>query len=398
MRVVLVRGVSSYGATPAFTDALDAAFRGRGYDVSVVDVSDEADETAAFLRVAGDEPPTLVYSIGLYGEYRDPQGRTLGQVFGAPHVLHMVDYPLSHWNRLVRTATDTAVLVVDESHVDAVRSVFGTDHFADVRFCPHGAVGPETLEEPDAESFAARRPIPLLFAGTFYKPKPPMWGVLDLPLRRIFERAFEAALAADWLPPLEALDQALTVAGRDPADPSTAQLRLNAFAIHEQVRAHRRFALLKAAAKLRMPLHIYGAGWDQDWYRFKSFVRGGEASIKQISSLMAQARVVLNVNANFGAGSHERVFSGFRAGAAVASEGSLFYERALPKGALHPIRWSSLEEDLAGAAALSDDPERAWRSADSGRRAVATAHGWEHRIDTILAAAEAARARVTSRT
>lgn len=393
MRVVLVKGQSTYDALRVFIDDLAAAFAARGYEPVVIDLLGP-DPSGDVDRAAAAGGVSLVFTFNILGEYRDRRGWTLGQIFGAPHVVQHVDYPLTNAQRLDRTAPETALLFVDETHAHAVRSVYGAERFPYLGFSPHAAIGAPSLAGETLEAFAAR-PIPILFTGSFYKPADTAWPQLDRRAKAIFERALDIAMGVEWIPALDALDRALTESGRDPETCDLAPLRRHASLIHEHVRSHRRFELLKQAAKLGLPLHVYGAGYERHLYRFKNIIYGGEADLPLASALMRQSRVVLNVNANFGAGSHERPLSAMLAGAAAASDHSRFYaEQFVPGREIALYRWSSLASDLAEIGRLAEDPQAAYAIAAAGRARVMAGHRWDHRVDTILAAADAVRTRI----
>lgn len=392
MRAVFVKVQSQYDATRVFVDELAAAFVQRGFATKVIDALAEPDLDQALAREAAAAPATLVYSVGTLGEWRDARGRSLGEVFGAPHVVHHVDYPLSHLPRLEATAPDAAVLTIDRTHVAAITSTFEPDRFAHVGFCPHGAVG-EPVEH-DLETFAAR-PIPLLFAGTHHEAATPPWRAEGGVIEAIFDAALEIGLSTEFTPALEAVDQALRAHGLDPADPAVARLRKLATAVHEQVRWTRRQAFFDAAGAAGLPLSLAGAGFQGRLARYSTFKPLGEATLPEVARLMSAARVVLNINANFGAGSHERPLTAMLAGAAVASDHSAWWgEHFVEDQEILLYRWRDLDAGLARLNALVDDPEAAWRMAAAGQRRVMAEHRFDQRVDLVLAAAQAARTRL----
>lgn len=391
MRAVLIKGESRYEALNVFLDHLAAALRARGYEAAILDARAEEDRHAAFRREAA-RPSQFVFSFNILGDYRDPDGRSLGQVFGAPHVVQYVDYPLTHWVSLDRTAPDTALLMIDETHVQTIAAIYGPERFAHLAFSPHGAfaAGPPVQATPG--EFRRARPIPILFAGSFYRPEKPWWEGQPEVIRSIFQRALDLALAEEAAPALAALDVSLAEHGLDPAGADVSPFRKLATHVHEHVRAHRRVTALEAAADLGLPVHVYGAGYDLDRERFGAFTFGGEASMERVAALMASSRLVLNINANFGAGSHERPLMALMAGAAAATDISSFYASRFELGAeLAVYRWMSLREDLAAIGELATDDVALHALALAGRRRVKAEHGWDARIDNILAAAEAAR-------
>jgi hypothetical protein len=389
MRAVFVKVQSQYDSTRLFTDELAAAFAQRGFATTVIDALAEHDLDAAFDRAAAAGPTTLVYSVGALGEWRDARGRSLGEIFGAPHVVHYVDYPLTHLTRLETTAPAAALLTIDRSHVAAVTSTFEPDRFAHVGFGPHGAVGQPV--EHDLKAFSAR-PMPLLFAGTYHDAAVPAWRDESPAIQTIFDAAFEIALGTEFTPALEAVDQALRAHGVDPADPVVGRLRQYATLVHEQVRWTRRQTFFEAAGKAGLPLWLAGPGFAGRFDHYRSFSPMGATDLAQVARLMGAARVVLNINANFGDGSHERPLTAMLAGAAVASDHSIWWdENFVEDREILFYRWRDLDAGLARLGALADDPEASWRMAVAGQRRVMAEHRFANRVDAVLAAALAAR-------
>ncbi len=246
-----------------------------------------------------------MFSFNILGNFTD-RGQSITAMAGAPHVIHYVDYPLTHWAALDATSSDVALLCIDRTHPVTVRSVYGADRFAHLDFCPHAAAGETVSPGTDPGAFAQARPIPILFPGTFYRHATPPWLEMPEPAQRIFEAAYEVAKATDGLPALGALDMVLTQLGFDPADPRYAALRKGATFVHEHLRVERRLQLIQAADRLGIQLHVCGSGYENAHTEFSNLVHHGEPSFIETLDLMARARVVLNINANFSAGSHER--------------------------------------------------------------------------------------------
>ena len=391
MRAVMVKGASAYDGTRLFIDEAAAAFQRAGHTVEIVDLTVEPDHWAALER-AGAGGCDLVFSINFLGESRRADGRTAAQVVGAPHVVWHVDYVLSQEPRLKATPRETAMLLVDHSQVDALNSVMGQDRYAHVGFCPHAAVGQAAPEDPDADAFQARRDIPILLSCTLTRPGPAPWAGLGARIRAVFDDAFDLAMAADWMRPLDALDQAMRARGMTVETLGLTQGRLAAAALDSQIRLTRRFAFVRALAKTGLPVHIRGRGWERDLYRFgKAAAFGGEATMAEVAGLMARSRIVLNTNGNFGEGSHERPLSALLAGACVFTDESRFYAEAFGQDeGLVSFRWSGLDGAMAQLAALHADPARAHALARAGQKRVMAEHLWDHRVPVILDAARAA--------
>lgn len=392
VRVILFKGRSTYDALRVFVDELHTGFVQAGHEALVVDAAAESDVGPVLLRFAAEGPVGLVFSFNILGDTRDHRGRSLGEMVNAPHVIHFVDYPLTHLERLEAIPASASLLVVDGSHVDAIRSIYGPQRFASVGFCPHGAGGETVSPAGDPAAFASERPIPILFVGTLGRPQPPIWQSRPPRIQAVYNAAVDIALAAEFLPALDALDAAMASFGLDPAAPQFADFRKSATYVHEHVRVQRRFQLLAAAKALGLPLQVYGRGFDQALHFYSGITYGGEVDFSAALALMARSRVVLNVNANFGAGSHERPLCALNAGAAAATDYSSFYAAHFNDGEeIAMYHWRDLETGLARIGQLAEDPAAALAMAQAGQKKVAAAHLWRHRVDAIIAAAEPAR-------
>jgi hypothetical protein len=393
MRILIMKGQSQYGGTRLFADLAAEAFRRRGHEVDVLDLGGTDNGGMMILAHA----PTagqvdLIFTINIGAEFQDGLGRRLTDLYGgAPHVIWHTDYVLSQADRLRGTPSTTAVLVVDPTQADAVQAIYGGDRFKHLSFFPHPAVGHAAPDDATAAEFAERRPIPVLWSGGFQKPETP-WAGVEGPARQVMQDALDLALSVEWIPPHQALDTVLRARGLDLNAPDIRGAREAAALVDMEVRKTRRFEFLKAVAETGVPLHIIGAGWDSQLYRFKNATYEGPVEMTRMAELMAQSRVVLNTNGNFGAGSHERPFSASLAGAATFSDFSRYYAKVFQPGqTIELFNWRELDEGMETLKALAGDPARAFEYARGAKAITLAGHTWDRRIDLILEAGEAVR-------
>jgi hypothetical protein len=390
VRILLIKGRSLYSGTRLFLDLAADAFQAVGHEVEMLDLLDAPDPRALITDHAANAGPVdLIFTISILGEFRDPAGRSLSGLYGAPHVLWHVDYILGQFPRLEATPTSTALLFIDPTQVEAVRATYGPDRFAHLAFMPHAAVGAPALDA-DVAGFAAR-PIPLLFSGSFQKPETAFENI-SRDLHRPLQDAIDLALSREWIAPHLAVEQALSAKGFNMSDPDNRGLLRLAGRVDDTVRRTRRFEFLKAVGKARLPLHICGAGWDAQLYRFKHGTYHGAIEMTQMTELMRQTRVVLNTNVNFGAGSHERPLSALLAGATPFTDESAFYASEFGKDAMAFYHWRDLDGAMTKLQALLDMPAEAHAIAAKGHAKVLAAHTWPNRIAQIIAAGDAVRA------
>jgi hypothetical protein len=391
MRILIIKGQSQYGGTRLFADQAARAFQRAGHEVEVLDVGDVANAGPRVLAHAPGASADMIFTINIAGEFRDSLGRTLSDLYGAPHVVWHTDYIFSQLARLKGTPESTAMLLVDPTQVEGVKSIYGADRFDHIEFFPHPAVGEPAPDDETLAEFKARRPIEVLWSGSFQKPQA-AWAGVEGPARQVFQDALDLALGLEWIPPLEALDTVLVSRGLDLKDPNLSGAREAAALIDVEVRQARRYEFLKAVAKTGVPLRICGLGWESQLHRFKNAVYEGAVEMTRVAELRAQSRLVLNTNGNFGAGSHERPFSASLAGAATFSDFSRYYAQVFEPGAnIELFNWRDLPGGMERLKALAADPERCFEYARSAKAVTLAGHTWDRQIGQIVAAAEAVR-------
>jgi hypothetical protein len=403
MRVAVIKGHSRYGLLRCFADAVIAAIRARGDAVAVLDLIDfPLPALGAQAEAAG--PVDLVLSFNICSDYRDPGGRSLYELTGVPHVIHFVDHPLHHLERLKATPHQTAVLFVDREHPRSAGKLFGPGRFAYCGFCPHGALGEAAPLPGDSAAYLAGRPITALFAGTFYRPDRKQIDQLPEHVRSVFDAAIDIAMGCDGIDAVDAVDEVLLQQGLAPeaslADPDLREgimiIRGLSYLVDDYVRGHRRVRLIEALVQSGLPLTLVGEGYDG----FDGLPRvdyRGQIPTAVIPELMRSARMVFSANANFGFGSHERPLTAMLAGAVAATDFSTFYADSFTPGRdIALLRWTAFDADFAALRTMADDAEALFAMASSGQSAVAGAHRWLHRIETYYAAARAAAAAIAS--
>lgn len=391
MRILTIKGQSQYGGTRLFADEAAAAFGRQGHAVEVLDVGDVGDAGPRILAHAPTARADLIFTINIGGEFRDSQGRTLSDLYGAPHVVWHTDYIFSQLARLKATPKSTAVLLVDPTQVEGVKSLYGEDRFDHIGFFPHPAVGAAAPDDATLADFLERRPVGVLWSGGFQAPAALLAGV-EGPARQLFQDAVDLALSVEWMPPLEALDTVLASRGLDPADPAMTGPREAAGLIDVEVRQARRFQFLQAVAETGVRLHICGHGWESQLHRFDHAHYEGAVEMTRTTELMRQSRLVLNTNGNFGAGSHERPFCAALAGAATFSDFSRYYEQVFEAGRnIELFGWRDLAGGMDRLKALAADPQRCWDYARSAKALTLAHHTWDAQIGQIQAAGEAVR-------
>ncbi len=401
MKVALLKGQSQYGVLRLMIDELATAFRRRGWDVTIADLEAMQGVTVDDLagRLTSSGPLDLIFSFNFGGNFVGSDGRSMIALTQAPHEVQLVDYPLQDLRRLMAITPSTALLLVDPTHVRVITELMGPDRFAFVGFGPHGAIGSPKQLPGRWQSFVDQRSVPILFAGSYYRANETVWQAYPPLVRTVFMAAVEIATSASWVSPLKALDMSLSAHGLDPNGEGIPGLRredvigvrMLAGQIQDWIRTHQRDAFFQAAARAGLPLTVVGKDYDEIAGKYDNIDYRGPVSVAEAVRLMQNSRLVLNLNANFSQGSHERPLSAMVAGAAVASDFSTFYAEAFQeKREIALFRWNALDDELARLGELASDPSRLFEMARAGQAKAVAQHRWDNRIETIVVAGKIA--------
>lgn len=400
MTIVLLKGGSQYGVLPYFIQETAEAFAARGYQTHIEDVGLWEGPEVFTAHMKALTPIDFVFSVNVFGEFRNAAGETVSQICHAPHVIQYVDWPLhqSHLARLDKTPGSTALLLVDPSHIDDIEQVYGPDHFSHLAFNPHAGVGAPYPIPEDPEAYAEGRPVAAMFAASYSPAGEPPWSAFPTPVKNVFIDAADMALARETVSFREAIDAALMARGVAVKNNPEVMRPIwrQAYLVEQWVRVRRRQAFFAAAARVGLPLVIFGKGYEEAEH-YPTFQYYGPVDFNNVLGVMRQSRISFNATAMFGRGAHERPFCAMLAGSVAASDYTRYFAEHFEAGRdIALFRWTSLDEDLAAIRELLNDPAALHTIAKAGQEKAQREHRWANRIDAILAAAEAARHRMAA--
>ena len=381
--IILLKGQSQYGALRLHVDQLAMAFRARGQDVFIFDHSNDSLDRLVGALNAGCRAIVSFNGVGLDMEI---DNRPFYDVVGAPLATVIVDHPAHHLERLNAAGRRVAVNVIDRSHLDWLTEVFGHDRFQITGLLPPGGNIEAPPTDNDVDSFIARRDIGLLFTGTYRGEPARPWLKLASPfIRRVMDAAADLCLAADMLPVEQAMLQALDAFDVQVFGETRRQLWRLAASLTDYIHGIRRHQALCAVGEAGLPLSLYGRDWDPYLEAYPHVAYGGEGSFEETLSHLKRTRICLNTNTNFVAGAHERVFAAQRAGAAICTDISRFYETEYSDGEdILVYRWTRLDALPGMLKSWLDSPEKLATLAMAGRAKADAEQSWENRADVLL--------------
>jgi len=379
-RFVLYQGVSRYDALTVFVGELRRGLEQAGHEVALVDLAQPGFEGP--LRAALNSQPQAAIGFNAVGADAAVAGKLLHEQQAVPYTAFLVDHPIYHLARLRTPLARYIVTFIDHSHVD-----FAKTHFPNLRaaFLAHGACDPGPLE-------AAERDLDVVLAGSYEDPEEVAAGwrqgtgkTTAALLEEIAERTLQ-----DPLTPLSQHAQMAFDAHQVPMevidlDAYCALLML----VDRYVRSLWRARCLEALDAAGISADVYGLDWSKlrrsTRHRFR-----GALGFTELNQVLKRAKVVLAVGANFPNGSHERVLTAMRCGAATVTDRNAYFaaefaaDREL--GLYDLVRSESAAEKVA---ALLADPGARESLGQAGRRAVVEKHTWQHRARELAALLDA---------
>ena len=312
-------------------------------------------------------------------------GSPLLDALHAPFFNYIVDHPLYHHPGLAFPLKDYHVLGVDKRHCSYMQCHY--PHLKSVTFLPLGATS--AIEVRPYE----KRRIPLLFSGTYEAEDRVREEFYDLcgsllskeraeDLRKLGNDAMERMMAGrgNQEYPLEDILEDLV--SRD--DLETGRYGTKEFPVlmnylyltDKYVRNVRRRMVLETVAG-HTALTVIGEGWEQTALGSMSHVTllGGKR-MEESFSLMADSRMVLDVNPLFANGVHDRVVSAMRNGALVCSDMFPDSEEGFWDGKRLLAYQSWNQKGLEEALAVRDSHQAAYM-AEQGRIFAEERYSWE---------------------
>lgn len=382
--VILLKGQSQYDTMRELSADIAAAFRRRGMVVAELDgLAPDCAERAASLVAGG--RAAFFYGMNGWGLGTGLDLRRWCDGMGIPFAVHLFDHPMTYLRRLLEAPANTIWLLHDETYAG----------FLDTALALPGARVPVPvggpLEGPRAAKPVGEREIAILFPGSGYSSatREPPWSAAPPVERKIMDACFDLALYDKARPLHEIMRQVFALFGAAPLD-WRADWMANAFTLLDnQLRVERRAAVVKAL--LRLPVHVYGHGWEHLESRPGAARFHAPAGFRRIQELMAESRIVLNVLPTVVAAPHDRIFYATMAGAACATDRNRWIQSRYAAGtelAVFDLPPDGLAEMLL---ALLADRDRLAAMAEAGRARTAAQHTWLSRADAILAAVAAHR-------
>ena len=315
---------------------------------------------------------------------REEETENLWEFFRIPYLNILMDHPF-HYEKPLRNAPETAiVLCTDRNHVKYIRRFFRNIHQVD--FLPHAGVELHCKHKPIAE-----RGIDVLYAGalpiyTVAKMIPDLSSIREVDGEDMMQSVLSDLVHNPQKTTEQAIEAYVKSKRNDVSDERLQEIIVKMRFVDSYATSFFREQAVRILVESGVQVTAYGTGWNQcEWSGNPHLTYGGKVLAPQILPLMNDSKIVLNTMTWFKAGSHDRVFNGMLAGAAVVTDDSTYMRREFTDG--RELVMFSLQD-------LATLPERVFdlfghishmqEMADCGYHAASELHTWKNRAEYLV--------------
>lgn len=150
------------------------------------------------------------------------------------------------------------------------------------------------------------------------------------------------------------------------------------------IKPWRRQQMLKCLAESGIKVDLFGGGWEQIPFA-DSLIQHGAVSYSEMLDVISKTKVLVQDEALFNDGAHDRVFTAMLNGAVVVSEYSTYLEELFENQRdIFMFDWQNTREHLSVIPQLLNDEQYRLNIATSAYGKVAGKHTWRNRADRII--------------
>lgn len=383
MKILVYVTSSGHPSMAHITNDIVQGFSQLGVEVVIGDLNDASTMLGArHCLLNGD----IAFSVGANnaGKYMvDTDGRCVYEYIDTPFVSIMLDAPYN-------VATDNIgfpcrkhyVCVLDKTHIDALKYCYPNANFAGCMLLPLGG-SPGSRED---EIFGNERPLDVVYSAGLYS-----GGSFEPAWLEYEENQFVIRIlndVADYMlaNPVSVLT-ALNIVLEDRGffgEEYTKKFTPHLFSLFHYVKHHRRYNIMEILAKEEIPVEVYGGGWAQVPFANKLRIHG-EVSYEEVLAAFSKAKVVLQDQAEYNNGGHDRVFTAMLNGAAVVSEYSTYLANKFEANKdIFLFDWKNTVSQLQIVDELINNESLRLSAAISAYGKASANHRWVNRAQSIM--------------
>ena len=382
----IVAFIVSKGNHPALhRNSLEIAnsFQALGCEVEFTYLNDPTALQRAYdLMVAGD----VWFSIGVNdtGSFLQtaPGKYVLGEI-PVPYVSVLLDAPYNAANgQLDFPCLKHYLWVLDKSHIGTIKYRFPEKKFVGEIFQPLGG----DVAANEDEIFSLDRDIDVVFSASMFEDGNirEYWKEqTDNPfIIRILNDVVDYMLAnpVSLLPAVKQVLEARGLIGQEYIDALAPYFH----GVFFYVKMKRRYRTLEDLAHRSLTVDVFGPGWENVTFANKLKLHG-KTPYEEVLAAFSRAKVVVQDQAEFNNGGHDRVFTAMLNGAAVVSEYSSYLADNFENNSeIYLFDWKNTITQLEIVEELISNETKRLASAIRAYGKAKANHKWENRAMGVL--------------
>lgn len=392
--IIYFKGV--YDTLDLFTDNLIEAFGAMGYGSFVYNATRQEESKAELITLLENESPACQFAVVTFNNLGynldlnlggnsalDENYVNLWEHYHVPYINILMDHPF-HYEKPLRRAPETAiVLCTDRNHVKYIRRFYR--NIRQVDFLPHAGVELGTKHKPLTE-----RGIDVLYAGalpiyTVSNMIPDLSSIRELDAQKMAGEVLQELASHPEKTTEQAIEEYVQANSISLSDDALQSLVVKMRFLDSYAVSFFREQAVRILVESGIRVTAYGTGWNQcDWSDNPHLTFGGKVLAPQILPLMNDSKIVLNTMTWFKAGSHDRVFNGMLAGAAVVTDDSTYMRREFTDGKeLVMFSLRDLQTLPERVFDLFGHMDKMQEMADCGYKVAKESHTWKSRAEYI---------------
>ncbi|MCD6346300.1 MAG: glycosyltransferase family 1 protein [Bacteroidales bacterium] len=226
--------------------------------------------------------------------------------------------------------------------------------------------------------------IEILFTGSYFGTPTKIWdNNANLP-EKFLDQISDLLIHDDYTTIAEALKKVLgkhnIKLSHNFKQKNTSLMSL----VMSYIRQFKRNELITKLCQHGLPITIYGKSWETMAKEFSNISFKGNVCTEETIALNKRAKIIINTNANFTHGAHDRVFTGICNGAVVFTDKSTFYDKRFKdeKDILY-YSFNSLDKDIDKLKLYINDNEKLYSMATKCYDKIQSHELWGHRATLI---------------
>lgn len=384
-RIILYKGQSQYGALRTHIDRLAQAFENIGHTSVIIDF--QKPNAIHELEKELNTGCSFAFAFNSILVELKIGDKSLYDALNVPYIAALVDHPMYHKSRLDNNIKKFVVTCLDNKHLSFLSEQYDENHFIAKAFMIPGGSKSSLSKEENLEEFESNRGKSLLFTGSYRGiPKREWENYENAALVKLIDDICEYVLANDYVFVDDAFEYVIKQSNIEFSAEHKNKMKLYIMKVLEPyIASYKRYMCLETLAKAEIPIDIYGVDWEEWANKYKNVTYHGVGSVENTLDILTKTRLCLNINNNFLAGGHERVFNSMINGAPVITDKSLFYDKAFEDGKdILTYSFTYLDSLPEKVYKYLNNTEALWNISQNSRKKVLENYTWENKAKQII--------------